>query len=834
MGPRLRKAISIGSAGILLLALVASATGIATVRRSFPQTEGQLRLPGLLDEVDVYRDSFGVPHIYASSHHDLFLAQGFVHAQDRFWQMDFWRHIGSGRLAELFGESQVETDRFLRTLGWERIAREELRTMDPESLTALEDYAQGVNAYLERRSGAEISLEYALLGLLNADYAPEAWEPANSLTWTKVMAWNLGGNLEAEIDRALLLGSLSQEELLELYPTYPSDHPTIIPDQPFSASSSTISLDESLTSVAGAPALAETAHRVANINRLTGAASEGLGSNDWVIAGDRTVTGMPILADDTHLGIQLPSIWYEVGLHCRPVSPECRLNVTGFSFAGLPGVVIGHNDRIAWGVTNTGPDVQDLYLEKINPANPDQYEVNGEWVDVTIIEEVIEVAGGDPIPLTVRQTRHGPIISDTFGPLEDFEQEAGIELPAEFAISLRWTGLEPASTFSSAYRINLAADWEEFRAALRDWDVPSQNFVYADVEGNIGYQMPGKIPLRASGDGWMISPGWTDEFEWTGYVPFEELPYAFNPPQGYIATANNAVIGAAEAPFIARDWDHGYRAARIVELIESTPRLSLEDVQAIQADNYFAMAPVLMPVLGGLSFDEARLSDYVEMLRSWDHQNAMDSPEAALMNALWRNLLLATFGDEFPDGPVPGGSRAFLVMTRLIDQSDSGWWDDVNTTEIEERDTVFRRAFQEAVREVESAMGERPSAWNWGTLHSATFRNSAFGESGITPIEALFNRGPFQTSGGTSIVNATGWSEVDGYEVQTLPSQRLIVDLSDLNRSLSIHTTGQSGHAFHPHYIDMVDLWREVQFHPMLWDFEEVANRAEAKLTLTP
>ena len=821
---------------LLILIALSSVAGYRTVHRSFPQTAGEIHLAGLDGQVDVYRDEFGIPQIYATSEHDLFFAQGYLHAQDRFWQMDFWRHIGSARLSEMFGKDQVDTDKFLRTLGWDRIAQQELDSIDPTSLAILTAYADGVNAYLADHQGSALSLEYAVLKLLSPDYRPEPWLPLHTMTWAKVMAWDLGGNMDDEIYRAILSSSLSQQQLAEIMPPYPPDAPIIIPDPntafnlPQRAAFEREPLAEAL------PALQRVANRSANLAALLGPSGADIGSNNWVISGQLTATGMPLLANDPHLGVQMPSIWYEIGLHCVNQNDACPYNVTGFSFAGAPGVIIGHNDQIAWGFTNVGPDVQDLYIEKINPDNPNQYEVNGQWVDMTLVDETIQIAGGDSVPLQVRYTRDGPLISDSYGPLEDFTSQAGIQLPENYALSLRWTALEPAPTFIAIWQFDRARNWDEFREAASSFAVPSQNLVYADVDGNIGYQMPGKIPIRANGDGVLPVPGWTDDYQWTGYIPFEELPYAYNPPQGYIATANNTVVGPDYPYLITTGWDYGYRARRIVEMIKNAPGpIGSAYIQMMQSDNKDLNAETLVPILLKIPLEDANLQEARNLFKDWDYQDHMDSAPAALFAAFWKHLLSGTFHDELPESDLPsGGSRWFRVFQTLVDQPDSPWWDDHTTPEVETRDQIFALAFQAAVKELDSSLGKNPLVWAWGNLHQVTFRNATLGESGIAPLEAIFNRGGFRTSGGPSIVNATGWDASESYEVVSLPSMRMIVDLSNLSASLSMHTTGQSGHAYDPHYIDMADHWRNIEYHPMLWGHEQVVAASQAYLKLLP
>ena len=853
--------------GIVVLVLVLGAWGYVTVRKSYPVTDGQVVTsdidgssaflsPGVGQPVDIYRDSMGIPHIYASSLHDLFYAQGYVHAQDRFWQMDFWRHIGSARLSEMFGESQVETDAFLRTLGWRQIAEVEWENLPPESKEILNAYTDGVNAYLADHSGTKLSLEYGVLKLINPDYQVEPWTPIHSLTWAKAMAWDLRGNMDEEIERSVLLKTLSIDQVNELFPAYPSDHPVIVPEiRNFDLPASKENPAPDKLAVYDTRPILEVAHsNITGIDSVLGPSGIGIGSNSWAVSGKLTSTGKPLLANDPHLGIQMPSIWYQISLHCKPVSDECPYEVGGFSFAGVPGVVIGHNDNIAWAFTNVGPDVMDLYIEKVNPDNPNQYEVNGQWVDMTLREEVIQVAGGEPVTVTVRATRHGPVISDTFEPLLQvvptpgpeetpmvpYTEKAGIALPDPYVVSLRWTALEPGSVFEAIWGFDKAKDWQEFRGAASHFQVPAQNLLFADTNGTIAYQMPGRIPIRQNGDGRLPVPGWTDEYEWTGYIPFDELPYQVNPPSGYIVTANNQVPPADYPYLVTTDWDYGFRAQRIVDLIQSAPGpINAEYIQKMQGDDQNLNAAVIIPALAATDahFGEPNQAIAFDMLQNWDGQDSMDSQPAAIFEWYWWNLAMDTFKDDLPEEYWPsGGARWYEVMRHLVDVPASPWWDDRSTSDkVETRDEILQRAFIETVDQLEEKYGNNTSSWPaWGEIHTSTFRNATLGESGISPIEALFNRGPFETGGGESIVNATGWTAGESFEVDWLPSMRMIVDLSNLNASLSVHTTGQSGHAYNDHYIDMADLWRNIQYYPMWWEESSVVNDSESHLQLLP
>ncbi len=799
----------------LVVGLAVFGYGFVTVHRSWPRTDGTIQVSGLQSEVTIIRDSWGISHIYASNPHDLFFVQGYVHAQDRFWQMEFWRRIGSGRLSEVLGESALGQDRFLRTLGWHRTSAQELKRLNAETRAVLEAYAEGVNAYISTHRG-HLGLEFAILGLTGVEFEPEPWTPLNTLTWAKVMAWDLSGNMDTELLRAHITARLGTPAVGVLKPPYPDDYPVIVPPPLAGATLETVPDAAFETHVLGA--------------------GDDLGSNNWVVAGSRTETGTPFLANDPHLGIQMPSIWYEIGLHCDPLGPDCPYNVVGASFASTPGVIIGHNDHIAWGVTNLGPDVQDLFIERVNPENTNQYEFQGEWLDMEIVREEIQVAGEEePVVVNVRTTRHGPIINDVVGGTEE-DWTFGWQ-----PLALSWTALQPGTLVRSIVLLDRARNWGEFREALSYWDVPSQNFIYADVEGNIGYQAPGRIPIRASGNGSSPVPGWAGEHEWVDYISFDELPRAFNPPEGYIVTANNAVVGPDFPYFLSLDWSPGYRARRIVELIEADPVLSLTDLQTIQGDSSPIWAEdvlpylLVLPVTGSGSSNERRLAEALEMLRAWDRQAVQDSAGTVLFEAFRLHLVDLTFGDELGEQLLRRGRpTAMVALVDFLADEASPWFDDVTTLEVETRDNILLRALEEAVEELTETLGRDMARWRWGDLHTATFKNQSLGQSGIGPIEALFNRGPVSVDGTIATVNNTGYSLSHPYDVVIVSSYRQIIDMDDLARSVSMHTTGQSGHPFHPHYDDMIDPWRNIEYHPMLWERADVEADAEGVLVLTP
>ncbi len=799
--------------GVFVLLLVAVVALTAVQRRPYPQATGAQTVPGLAAEVTVYRDEFGIPHIYASSLEDLFFAQGYVHAQDRFWQMEWWRHIGQGRISEIAGAATLDNDKFIRTMGWHRMAQttvEYYRAEEPAYYALLEAYAAGVNAYIGDKSPGELSLNYSILQTVNEPWDIEPWEPIDTVGWGVVMSFDLADDINRELAYAQMVDQFGEEVVAQLVPPYPyHDRPVIAPT------------DQLVSEFASSkiPAGWATAVNWQNVNTtLIGAAPQILGgeffvgSNNWVISGQHTDTGLPLLANDPHLSIQMPAIWYQVGLHAP------GYDVVGFSFAGVPGVIIGHNNDIAWGVTNAGVDVQDLYIERIVG---NQYEYMGQMLDLEIIEEVIKVNGGEDVTLPVRITRHGPIISDV---LEDTEE----------VLAVRWTAQEPSRVLQAVLLLNQASNYQEYRDALRYWDIPSQNVIYADQEGNIAYQMPGRIPIRRSGYGLVPAPGWTDEYEWLGWIPFEELPALFNPDRGFIATANEAIVDPAYPHYLTRDWADGDRGQRIVEMIEAAiangGKISSDDIAAIQNDNFSYLAKTYVPYLANLQTADPRLQDALTTLRDWDGQEQRDSHAATIFALFYVHLYPAILADEIGEENVDR-IRNNIFLHAIAHDAASPWWDNVNTPEQESREAILLQALTEALDWLDENKG---GAVAWGELHTATFVSSPLGDSGIADIEALVNRGPFAADGGRSIVNAASWSPGNPAAITGHASMRMIIDFSDFDASRAVIPTGQSGHPGHPWYESEIELWLNGQYHPLWWSRAAVEANAVDQMVLRP
>jgi penicillin amidase len=817
---------------VVVLGVAAGGAYTVATRDSFPQTAGTLKLPGLTGNVEIIRDALGVPHIYADTPEDLFRAQGFVHAQDRFFQMEFQRRIGQGRLAELFGEGALSQDKFIRTIGWMHTAAEEAKTLDAEMKGALESYAAGVNAYALPNAG-KLGLEFKVLGLIGRQWSPEPWTPLNSLTWGKAMSYNLGGNMDQELGRMILIERGGQALADLILPPYPADMPVIV-RQPVAQNS-----DEAMRGWGDAvslnpstpyPLISSSAESIYALHKSVQNAiglshDPGIGSNNWVVAGSRSATGKPLLANDPHLGLQMPSIWYINGLHCRVVNDACPYDVVGVSFPGTPGVILGHNARIAWGVTNTGPDTQDFFIERPNPQNANEFEYKGAFEPAQLREEVIQVAGGEPVTLTVRVTRHGPIINDA------------LDLKDAPPMAMQWAALEPGTLFKSVLHINKAQNWNAFREALRYWDTPAQNFVYADVDGNIGYQMPGNIPIRAGGDGRAPVDGASGQFDWIDRVPFDQLPSVHNPPEGYIVTANNAVVDATSYPhFLGADWDHGYRAKRIEQMILSRDKLSVEDMRLMHMDSRQLFADEVKPFLTFIDAGDPREADAVQRMMAWDGNCDANSNGCAIFEAFWREMAYAALDDEVGETLAPSavgtGTHTQITLRAMLAELDSKWWDNINTPEKENRDAILSQALKRTISTLQARMGNDMNAWQWGKIHTVRFENQTLGRSGTQPIEDLFNRGPFPVAGGMGLVNAVGVGR--DFSAGWGPSWRAVYDVGNWSNSLGIHTTGQSGHATHPHYDDMIQRWLKGDSAPLLWTRDDVLKNAASTLVLEP
>lgn len=809
---------------------VAGSAYFVLTRRPLPRQKGQVSLPGLHEPVEIITDRYGVPHIYAQNEDDLFFGQGYIHASERLWQMELNRRIGSGRLSEIFGEVGLEPDRFARRLGMHRAAEIAITQLSPHTRRILDAYTHGVNAYIESHR-RNLPIEFLLLR-----FQPDPWKIADSVQWSKMMGWNLGGNWETEIIRARLVAKLGAERAAKLEAGYDPSHPLIVPPGVKYQGINLGMLEQ-----------------YEQLKQLSGFGPLG-GSNNWVVDGSMTITGAPILCNDPHLGQLAPSIWFE----CHLVAGD--IDVAGVSFPGTPGIVIGHNQHVAWGFTNAVSDVEDLYIEKFNPRNPNQYEYMGKWEEAQIIREEIIVKGSDtPVIEEVRVTRHGPIIATYTSPSSPSNaadkassngrppNDSGE--PRELPLTLKWTGLEKHAVMNAVSKMNRAKSWQEFRDALRDWDVPPQNAVFADTQGNIGYVMAGAIPIRKQGQALLPSPGWTDDYEWTGYIPFEELPQTINPDQHFIATANNRVVDDSYPYYITNEWLNGYRAQRIRDLLTSKGKLSLSDMAAIQADQYSLPAVEIVPHLLKLRPTTPIEQVALDTLRTWDFVLSPDSAGAAIYSAaLWRLeriVFAAILGDDeallhsylgvgstilMPQNSYASRDKPLLI--RLLNERDDHWFaDSAIANGPQSWDAALNSAFHAAISDLRDRLGDNVSRWQYGAIHKMTY-NHPLGM--LKPLDRIFNRGPYPVGGDIDTVNM-GASLVNQPEtVITVPSYRQVVSLANLKEALSMHHPGQSGHPASKHYDDFIKPWLNVEYHPMLFDRDMIEENAAGVVHLAP
>lgn len=823
---------------LVLIIGALSSLAVTTVRSSFPQQDGTLSVPGLDGSVQVIRNPQGVADIYADDAEDLFTAQGYVHAQDRFWEMDFRRHVTSGRLSELFGASQLKTDEVIRTMGWRRVAEQELPLLSSATRRYLDAYADGVNAYLRSQSTTDLSLEYNVLGLTGLNYTPEPWTAVDSIAWLKAMAWDLSSNKDDEIERALLSSRFSKTEIAQLFPDHDLDHyRPIVRNGKVSGGT----FEPSARNASGRPPVtdptpeAESAmKRVAGaldaVPELigTGGADGGIGSNSWALAGSRTSTGKAMLSNDPHLALSIPSIFEQVGLHCRTVGKQCPFDVSGYSFSGMPGVIIGHNRNISWGLTTSYADVEDLYTEQLRG---NRARVGKSWQPLTVRTEEIAVKGeSEPHRITVRQSRHGPLLSD----VDDQFRKVGKASGTSYGVALSWTALEPSNTMDAIFALDRADDFGAFRKAAHQLHAPSQNLIYADRKGNIGYQLPGDIPIRGRGDGSTPVPGWDQRYDWKSMIDFDALPYSYNPPSGYIVAANQPIVGRDYPYPLSAGESFGWRSQQLADRISSAGKIDSELAASLFADDHVPYADALLPALTKVTISDSWVAEGQQVLRDWDRRDSKDSAGAAYFNVVIKNLLQDTFDDQLPDALHPSsGDRWYAVLAELMKDPKSTWWDDKHTPDVvETRDDILIRAQADARKDITALAARDTDRWQWGKLHRITLKHQAFGE--IAGIAKLFNRGDFPASGGPAVVNAMSFDDRKSFAVTNGPTMRMLVDWADLDDSRWINQSGNSGHAYQRNYDDQLPLWATDRLLPFRFSPAAVRRAAVGTLTLRP
>jgi penicillin amidase len=821
---------------LVALGLVLAGGAVLFVGRTLPQTSGTLTVKGLQGPVSVIRDRWGVPHITGQSLHDVAFAQGYVTAQDRLFQMEFNRHVAAGRLAELFGpgsdNSLIDADEFLRTLDLEDTARTELVGIDPTTKGELQAYSDGVNAFINAHKNS-LPLEFTILG-----DTPQPWTPLDTLAYGRVVALSLDNQWYYKYTRAMVLDKVGPDVTNALFPTYPSSNPTL-----FNADGSAAPLSPSATiapavavpnPLAAAPS-GVVARAVADVSpallrgaevvhSLLGNISDALGSNDWVVDGTRTTTGHPLLANDPHLGINMPSIWYEVALRGG------GLDVIGYSFPGVPGVIIGHNNFIAWGVTNVGADDTDLYAEVLDPtSHPGMYLYHGVWRPLQTRSETIKVRGEAPVTFTVRSTLHGPLLNSVVSDLKGSTD----------VLALKWTALQSIYTFAGFFQLDTATDWQQFNAAVDNISI-SQNFVYADTSGNIGYRMSGLLPVRDAENHTLPVDGSDPTYDWHGYVPAASMPRLFNPPTHVIATANNQIVPNDYPFYVTSNWDQGYRARRIVDLLSATRLLSPNDFAAIQTDVYAIPAAQLVPAYiaaGNAGGGDAAAA--ARALTGWNDRMDTNSSAAAVFEVatgeLLREMLVPMLGTKLYDIYRSNYSASGLysvLLQQIANPTPPFFGAQSADGAAAARDKTIASALSWAMGQLRDANG---TLRTWGQIHQAHFNHPL---ASVTPLNLVFGLSPVARVGDTVTVNIGGdggfSNTPPNYDQRTVPSMRQIINLGNFDASLWVTTTGESGEPYSAHYSDLIALWNGGKYEQMEYSAQAVTKAGVSYLQLNP
>lgn len=788
------KRIGIGAAVLMAVSALLLFDFVQSFRRSLPAYDGMVRVAALDAPVAILRDRYAIPHVQAGSFRDAAYGLGYAHAQDRLWQMEMARRFVSGRLAEMFGANAVPTDSMMRTMGLYRAAEEAVANLTPDSRAILLAYAEGVNAYIQGHKG-RWPIEFVLAGAS----PPQLWRPADSIAVLKGMAFQLSSNLFNEAARARLTAVLGRQSVQDFF-------------APFEA--------------APLPAYLDGLYNATRTGLIDGV-PDTTASDNWVVDGAHSATGKPLLANDPHLGFDIPSVWYLAHLSYQ------GNDLVGGTLAGVPGIIAGHNSHVAWGLTNTSPDTQDLYLERLND-NSTQYQLpGGQWADFETRVETIKVRFGGERRITIRESRHGPVMSDYAG--STFANAA----PQGYALALAWTQLQPEDTsFDALMALNRAANASDFQTGAHAYIGPMQNIVYADDAGHIGLILPGRVPIRSpmnDSQGLVPAPGWDGRYDWQGYIPADQMFSIADPPSGIIATANNKTW-ADDYPYtLARAWDVSYRYDRIMALLGRTAPATVAGFEAIQTDMVDTYALDLKQrLMKAAPFDGAS-APLARLIESWDGAMQRDRPEPLIWSAWTQALAARIYGDELgANFRNYWGYRPEFTLRVLDDvQGESRWCDDRATTAIEDCASRIRLALADAAAELSRDHGADPARWRWGDAHKAIHQAQPFGMFPV--IASLFNREIEMDGGSFTLLRADYNMGGDRpYAARHGAAYRGIYDLAAPERSRYIISTGQSGNLFSPHYDDLMGLWAAGQYISIPTNPDAVAAAAIHRLDLEP
>lgn len=792
-------------------------------KKGLPENKGNFKVFHLQKEVRILRDKYGIPHIFARNIFDLFYAIGFVHAQDRLWQMEFFRRVSQGRLTEIFGNVKISAggrenldllsqDKFYRTVGFKYYAEKSFEKFPPLAKKLLEKYSQGVNEYIERDN---LPLEFLILG-----YKPERWKPADTLSIAIFIAWELTSNWDVELLRYLVSLKIGEEKMWKLLPKIHPPGPYIVE----SSQKNYFNKKENFSEVLLNPLFVK---KILNLSQNIKLISPA--SNNWVVSGKKSISGKPVLANDPHLTHFLPSIFYQIHLVCND------LDVIGISFPGLPFVVLGHNRNFAWAATTTNADTSDLFVEKTNPKNHNQYLYKGRWKNFEKREEEIRVKNGKKfktVKLEILSTVHGPIINSIY---PEFLKESPL-------ISLCWSGFYAKVGGEIYLRFMKAKNIKDFILAVKENEIPIQNWIFADKDGNIGYFPGGLIPVRKKGDGTFPVEGWSGEYDWCGFIPPEEIPQIYNPENNYIVTANNKVIDERKYKYIiSYDYPPSYRAERIIELLNSKKKLSASDMEKFQKDNYSKqgekIAKYFIEACEKIR-GEKIYTDACRWLKRWDFHTDIESIGATIFYKTYSIALKKTLEDELGEDILKifsNSTRLESFFDRLLQENSPDtliFFDNIKTPEIETKDQILRESFKEAVIFLRENFGNDVKKWRWGKLHHITFFHPF---SSVKILKRFFSAGKFEAAGARHVVDVAYYNPLENfYNAVHGAAYRMVIDMANVENARMIIDTGQSGHIRSRHFKDQLNLWLEGKTIPMLMDEKIIRKNLEGELILEP
>ncbi len=787
------KTILIALAVILAIALIAGLTIVSGIKKgALPVYNGELVIKGLDQEVTVYRDERGMPHIYAAGEHDLYLATGYIMAQERLWQMDLIRRATTGRLSELFGDDYIETDHFLRSLDMTAKSKMVLSSQGPEVTACLQAYADGVNNYIND-AGKKLPPEFKILG-----YKPDEWKLEDIANIIGYMGWDLAsGNLSTDIFIYKLVKELGPEKAGQLIPDWEAVSSVVFPE---------FRLEDEILKQAQSFIYSLDKLKALGINSFSG-------SNNWAVSGSKTTTGKPVFSNDMHLGLSSPGIWMQM----HQVVPG-KINVTGVVVPGEPFVVAGHNEKVAWGMTNLMVDDIDLFAEKINPENEDQYFFNGEWRNMMIRREIIKSKTGRADTLLLKFTHRGPVVSGFRGINDE-------------VLTMRWSGYDSSDELMAVYSINRATDWESFRKGVGYFKSISQNFAYADVNGNIGLVTGGGIPVR-KGFGSTIRSGETDEFDWKGYVPVEQLPFSYNPESGFISSANNKTVGSEYPYYISFRFYVPYRIDRIRQMIGEKEVLGIEDFRRMITDQHSSYAALLTPfilkLIDRINELEPLESQALKTLQDWDYDMGGNKIAPSVFEFFTRNFASNLLGDELNElfSQLPGPIKDYYIY-KILKKGGDQWVDDIKTSAVEDLDDIILRSFKDGIKDLSGSYGNDITAWQWGTIHKISLTHPM---GTVKILDRIFNFNSDVYGVGGSSHTVCPYTYDEDFKVTDGASERHIYNTADWDESYTVLPTGASGIPASEFYLSQTKTYVEGKFYRDV--FSEGAVKAAAKYTL--